>query len=175
VWRIDDPYEHPRRAAIAAYVLDNPGATFREVAGSQALAAGTCRHHLNILTRSKVLVERRHGAAVRFFENHGKYDQTWIQVVALREPGLDEVHAFIATHQRVSQKSILNHFEDLGRSRSTTQHRLARLERHGTLTSRFQGRWKFYSILETKAPDQTPAQAGLPEWATRKLCVKEMT
>lgn len=144
--------EHPRRKAIYEYVQLHPGANFREVARKTGIAAGTVRHHLTILERSGHLVEHAHNGTVRLFENHGKFDHNWSDLVLLREPSLAVVHDWLKVHPGSPQKDILEAMEQLGWSRSTTQHRLARLADGGLVTIRLQGRLKIYSLAQRPAP-----------------------
>jgi predicted transcriptional regulator len=148
-----DPLEHPRRARLLAYIKDHPGATFREVARSTGTATGTARHHLSMMKRHSLVVERPHGGTTRFFENHGKYDATWSRVVLLREEPLARLHGWLAGRPEASQKEILVAMErEAGWSRSTTQHRIARLQQGGLVAVRLQGRLKFYSVRSAVGP-----------------------
>lgn len=149
--------EHPRRKAIYEYVAQYPGANFREVARGTGIATGTVRHHLTILERSGHLVERAHNGTVRLFENHGKFDHNWSDLVLLREPPLQAVHDWLKAHPQSPQKDILEALEQVGWSRSTTQHRLVRLVEGGLVSIRLQGRLKIYSVVERIAPKPTLA------------------
>ena len=151
--------EHPRRKLIFEYVQQHPGANFREVARKTNIAAGTVRHHLTILERSGHLVERPHLGTVRLFENHGKFDHNWSDVVLLREPTLAVIHDWLRDHPQSPQKAILEAMEHIGWSRSTTQHRLARLVDGGLATIRLQGRLKIYTAAQSPPPK---AVVGLP-------------
>src|SRR5258708_7956319 len=119
-----DPLVHPRRRLIHAYVVQNPGPSFREVVRACGIPSGTARHHLSVLKRHRLLVERRHGCTTRFFENHGRFDKTWGDVVLLREASLAELQGWLEIHGESNQSAIL---AAMPWSRSTTQHRLARL------------------------------------------------
>jgi predicted transcriptional regulator len=141
----DEALEHPRRKQIFEYVQRNPGTNFREISRMTGIAAGTVRHHLNVLERSELLVEHQHGSTIRLFENHGKFDRNWSDVVLLREASLGALHAWLVEHPGSSQKAVLAGMEALGWSRSTTQHRLARLVEGGLASIRLQGRLKIYS------------------------------
>lgn len=154
--------EHPKRQSIFAYVQEHPGANFREVARSTGIAAGTVRHHLTVLERAGHLVERQHLGTVRLFENHGKFDHNWADVVFLREPPLAQVHDWLKEHVGSPQKSVLEAFEKQGWSRSTTQHRLARLVEGGLVSIRLQGRLKIYSVVERVAFKATLASPAMP-------------
>lgn len=148
---------HPRRQAIYEYVQRNPGASFREVARNTGLASGTVRHHLTVLERAGGLVEHPHQGTVRLFENHGKFDDNWADVVLLREPALAQLHAWMQANPHCPQKDALEAMERLGWSRSTTQHRLVRLAEGGLITIRLQGRLKIYSTTRPAPP--TPSNA----------------
>lgn len=144
--------EHPRRRAIFEHIQRNPGTSFRETARIVGMAAGTVRHHLNVLQRSGMVVERPHGATVRFFENHGKHDADWVEVVMLREPALKLLFDWLKQSPQSPQTAILEAMEVHGWSRSTTQHRLSRLVDAGLVTIRLQGRYKMYSIADRPPP-----------------------
>jgi predicted transcriptional regulator len=151
--------EHPRRKQIFDYIRDHPGANFREVARNTGIAAGTVRHHLNVLERSGQVVEHNHGSTVRLFENHGKFDQNWSDLVLLREPALGTLHDWLKGHPNSPQKAVLEAMEANGWSRSTTQHRLSRLVDGGVASIRLQGRLKLYTVVDKAVVPKPP---GLP-------------
>ncbi len=156
----DEALEHPRRRALKDYIDAHPGATFRELIRATGIPAGTCRHHLSVLQRCQLIVEHRHRQTVRFFENHGKFDQTWEQVVMLREPELARLHALIEQHPKMMQKDILDTaVREWGWSRSTTQHRLERLARNDVVLVEQFGRRKLYSAAK---PETRRGAYGLP-------------
>lgn len=156
--------EFTRRKRILDYVLQNPGANVREVARNTGTATGTVRHHLSILQRHGHLVARAHGATLRLFENHGKYDATWTEVVLLREAALCELHAWLQDHPASSQKAVVAGMQDRGWLRSTTQHRLKRLVHGGLVIVRLQGRLKIYTATNgvTAAPIESSEVALFP-------------
>jgi predicted transcriptional regulator len=153
----DQALEHPRRKQIFDYVQKNPGTNFREISRKTGIAAGTVRHHLNVLERSDLLVERQHGSTIRLFENHGKYDRNWADMVLLREAVLATLYGWLKEHPNSPQKAVLEGMEAHGWSRSTTQHRLARLVDGGLVSIRLQGRLKIYS-----PSDSSPIVAARP-------------
>lgn len=137
--------EHPRRQIIYEYIAENPGTTFREMVRNTGIPAGTTRHHLNIMRRCDLVVEKPHRSTLRFFENHGKFDGSWDTVVMLREPALKELHGWLRRHPESPQKVIVAAMAERGHSRGTTQHRLCRLEDACLVSSRHQGRLKLYT------------------------------
>lgn len=144
--------EHPKRQKIYQYIQEHPGANFREVARNTSIAAGTVRHHLTVLERAGHVVEHPHQGTVRLFENHGKFDHNWSDLVLLREPPLAKLHEWLKQHPGSPQKAALEAMEKEGWSRSTTQHRLSRLVEGGVATIRLQGRLKIYSVVDRQAP-----------------------
>jgi predicted transcriptional regulator len=163
-----DPLEHPRRKAIHDYVVAHPGATFREVAREVRLPAGTARHHLSSLKRAGLLVEHPFHASVRFFENHGKYAKTWRETTVRRDPALAQLEAWLQAHPGAAQKDILDAMEQgPGWSRSTTQHRLARLVAEGLVHATASGRRLHYQVGRGPEPVATGRQPvrSAPAWA----------
>lgn len=133
------------RKQIYECIQADPGINFREVARRTGIATGTVRHHLNVLMRGKVIMEKSHGATIRFFENHGLHDASWSRTVVLREEGMKDLFDWVTENPDAPQKDILNAMElHHGWSRSTAQHRLQRLVHAGVLSIRLQGRLKIY-------------------------------
>jgi predicted transcriptional regulator len=149
--------EHPRRRRIFEYIQENPGANFREVARRTGIAAGTVRHHLNVLARSDIIVEHQHGSTVRLFENLSKFQSNWADHVLLREPSLGELYDWLKANPGAPQKAVLEGMEPQGWSRSTTQHRLSRLVDGGLATIRLQGRLKIYTALDRSSNPPAPS------------------
>lgn len=142
----EEALEHPKRQVIYDYVLKAPGATFREVVRETGYATGTTRHHLTILKRSKAIMEQKYAQTLRYYENHGKYDDSWDTVALLREPELAELHEWLMANPGMNQKSIIAAFDW---SRSTVQHRLNRLVDGGLAVIRPMGRQNLYEALKS--------------------------
>lgn len=164
--------ENDNRKQLYDTILQNPGINFRELSRQSGIASGTARYHLTILARAKLIVEKPHHNLLRFFENHGKYEANWNQVGLLRDPGLKDLHQWLSSQGQVPQKDILNAMERRHSwSRSTTQHRLARLVSDGLVSVRSQGRLRMYAIAGTPAvADRPPGlrgfQPGVPIQST---------
>ncbi len=158
---------HPNRKLLYDAVLSSPGINFRELSRQTGVAAGTARYHLTVLTRSGLVVEKPHHNVLRFFENHGRFEATWNRVGVLRDPALRELHEWALAHGACAQKDILDAMEsEHGWSRSTTQHRLARLVADGLLCIRLRGRFKVYEAGTVEAPRPPgillPPATGIP-------------
>lgn len=157
----EEALEHPRREILYEYIVEHPGTTFREVVRKTGIPTGTTRHHLNVLRRCDLVVEKPHKATLRFFENHGKFDASWDTVVMLREEPLREVHDWLSEHPESPQKVIVAAMMERGHSRGTTQHRLKRLQDAYLVTYRQQGRLKLYTA---HAEPQHPKPARMDAW-----------
>ncbi len=141
----------PRRRQLMSYIELHPGATFRELVRGTEIPAGTARHHIVVLKQANLIMEKPHNQTLRYFENHGKFEDSWNSVVLLREPELNSLHKWLLRHDGSTQKDILAWAESEGWSRSTAQHRLKRLEAEGLVSMRPMGRWKTYTARE-RAP-----------------------
>lgn len=141
---MEEALEHPKRQHVFGYIVDHPGATFREVVRETGFATGTTRHHLTILKRSSAIMEQKHAQTLRYFENHGRYEQSWDTITLLREAPLAQLHGWLTKNPLCNQKAILAAMMEEGWSRSTTQHRLSRLVDGGLVSMRPQGRMNLY-------------------------------
>jgi predicted transcriptional regulator len=141
---IEDALEHPKRQKVYGYILVHPGATFREVVRETGYATGTTRHHLTILKRSNAIMEQKYLQTLRYFENHGRYTETWDTIALLREEPLALLHQWVMGNPMNNQKAILAAMAEVGWSRSTAQHRLSRLVDGGLVSMRPQGRMNMY-------------------------------
>jgi predicted transcriptional regulator len=145
---VKGPLNHPRRAKLHEVVVANPGATFRTVAAKAGLAPGVARHHLTVLARAGLVVARPHKSTVRYFENHGKYDAGWRDLVVLREPEMRALHDWLDRNPGAPQGAIAAEMQARhGWSRSTTQNRLAKLVEAKLATARREGRTVHYASL----------------------------
>ncbi len=146
------PLAHPNRRKLHDYILSNPGGTFREVVRGTGIPTGTARHHLAVLNQANLIQEHGHKSTLRYFENHGRFDESWNTVVMLREPELKRLHTWLLENPGSMQREVLDHADaSWGWSRSTTQHRLKRLADEGLIAVKLQGRLKLYTANE-RAP-----------------------
>lgn len=141
---MDGALEHPNRRALFDYVDENPGTTFRELIGATGMAAGTARHHIAVLTRCDVLIERPFGQTLRYFHCDQEQVGDWDAVVVLRQPDMDRMYRWLLDNPGVMQREILDQAEAWGWRRSTAQHRLKRLVDNRLALVRDLGRSKSY-------------------------------
>ncbi len=142
-----DPLRHPKRASVAEYIREHPGATFRELLRGTGIASGTVRHHVAVLRQHGVIEEYRHLETLRYFERGSSESARWKDIVHLREPELARLHEWLTGVGPSFQKDILAASAAWGWSRSTTQHRLKRLVAGGLISVTDQGRLRRYTVL----------------------------
>lgn len=129
--------DHPRRRALYGYVAAHPGGAIREATRATGIPNGTAIHHLGRLLRDRILVCRRHGHSHRLFPASQATAEDQLMTIVLREPQVSAVYEWVKAHPQTSQKTILDAMAALhAMPRSTTQHRLARLLRHGLVAAR---------------------------------------
>jgi DNA-binding transcriptional ArsR family regulator len=139
------PLDNPRRKAIHDAVLAHPGISFRGLVRLTGQAIGTTQHHLAVLGRSGLIAKRRHGFTLRFFENHGRHDNVWRELATLQDPHLGALHEWLCLQPELPQQIILDAMQRRHHwPRSTTQHRLSRLEQGGLVQLRVAGRRRYY-------------------------------
>ncbi len=146
-----DPLGHPNRRLLHEYILAHPGATFRELIRGTQIPAGTARHHLAVLRQEDQIQEHAHKATLRYFENHGRFNDSWNTVVLLREPDLKRLHTWLLKHPDCMQGVVVDAGQSWGWTRSTTQHRLGRMVAEGLIKVTVHGRRKHYTALQ-RAP-----------------------
>lgn len=146
---VSDPLHNARRALLYRVVVANPGATFRQVAAKAGLAPGVARHHLSVLERNGLIVQRQHNSTLRFFENHGKYDADWQTHAVFSDPDLRTLHGWLKPRQAATQGEIVGEMKDRhGWSRSATQRLLAKLVEAKLAVAERRGRTLLYSATQ---------------------------
>lgn len=162
-FRESDVLLSPRRKAIYEAVLASPGIGFRELSRATGVLPTAVRHHLGVLIRHKKIVERSHGYSLRYFENHGKFDKNWRLTAVLRDDNLAVLYEWVASRGPINQKAVLDEWETRGWSRSSTQHRLGRLEANGMIGARRHGRLKVYEAFAS----EIKRMGGVPQSVAR--------
>jgi hypothetical protein len=134
------PAEHPRRDELQRLVVAEPGLSFRQLQRRLGWANGVTRHHLDHLVRAGRLAQRRHGQTVRYFENHGRYDGNWQEVVAWRDPDTRWLAQWLAARPGAHQSRVVQAAAaERGWSRGATQRRLRSLVQAGLVRTAAQG------------------------------------
>src|SRR5688572_20993993 len=113
-----DALESSRRRQLLAFVTDNPGIHFRELSRRADFGAGAVRHHLNVLRRTGLVIERAHGATTRFFHVDASHNEDWREVVLRRNVDLATLHDWLKLNPQTSQSEVLETMSALGWARS---------------------------------------------------------
>ncbi len=151
------PGQNENRQQIYDFISNNPGTAFRELVRDTGIPAGTARHHLSVLARCGLIREERHRNTLRFFRSDSRFATDWAAYAVLRAPQLRRLHAWLLANPWTIQRDVLDAAADAwGWSRSTTQHRLARLVDEGLATAHPRGRCKVYTARE-------PGHQALPD------------
>lgn len=66
-WLVAVPAEHPTRRRILDYLRAIPGDHFRSIARNLGLSVGEARHHLHMLIREELVIERKEGGRARYY------------------------------------------------------------------------------------------------------------
>lgn len=64
---------HPRREALYALILQEPGISLQALGDATGLSRTAVIHHLRLLERQHLIVSRRVGRSRHYFENGGRY------------------------------------------------------------------------------------------------------
>ncbi len=141
----EEALENPRRRSLISRIRRHPGATFRELLRRTEIPSGAARHHLEILKRCSLIDEKRFHQTSRFYLPGSASDQHWRAIAVLREEPLAELHELVDAEPGLRQVDIIDRArDDLGWSRSSTQHRLQRMEDEGLVRSVRMGRIRRY-------------------------------
>jgi hypothetical protein len=160
------PKDHPRRQALQQIVAREPGLTFRQLQRRAGWGNGVTRHHLDHLVQASRIVARPYRNTVRYFENHGRYDAGWQQVVQWRDEEQRWLRDWLAQRPGgVGQAEVVRVASAArGWSRSATQRRLKALVDAGLVRAETRGRAQVYVAqalpMGLAVPDGSTGRAG---------------
>lgn len=152
---------HPRREAICTVVGSRPGECFRSLARLTGMPPGTLAHHLRVLKREGLVQEMPLGARRIFFAAGGPLPDEGAATL-MREAPLAALHGWLVREGPASQRKALDEMGRRGWPRSTTQHRLERLQALGLVSIRRSGRYVFYHPTDGQRAAPLPIGARLP-------------
>lgn len=155
------PLANERRRRLYEYVVKHPGIHFREALRGAGVPSGSGRHHITKLVQAGLLIERRHRNSVCLFENSERFNRSWHDFAALRDPDQRLLHDWLQSNPGTPQKAVVLAFAELhGWARSATQARLERLVSDGLASSRFQGQFRLFTAVKPGFPGE--GLAGAP-------------
>lgn len=133
---------HPKREALYAEIMSNPGVTLQDLCGETGLSRTAVSHHLRLLEQQHLIVSKRVGRSRHFFENGGRYGRDQKDAYAvLHNDRSKDVHDFISDHPGAIQKDLC---EALGIQASVAHWHVKRLQEASLIESVRQGRTVSY-------------------------------
>jgi DNA-binding transcriptional ArsR family regulator len=144
--------QNPSRKRLYDVIRSNPGFSATELGRELAWSDGRLYFHLRRLKEAGLIVSKEDRNMVRFFENHGKYDDSWRHLAPLREDDSRRLHDWILKTPGLDQTRIAQATSAWGWTRARTLRRLARLEESGLVSATRDGRRLVYTAL--------PAEVG---------------
>lgn len=119
--------DHPKSKAAYELIRADPGLSFQNLRAKLGWANGTTHYHLKRLLKAGLIVSYPYRNTVRFYENHGRHKQDWMEHAVLQQPELRELHEWIREHPHSIQAQVAAATAKWGWTRSTTRNRLAEL------------------------------------------------
>ncbi|MEA3204308.1 MAG: hypothetical protein QOI63_1988 [Thermoplasmata archaeon] len=149
------PLQHPRRRALFELVQQEPGLSFRALQRRLGWPTGPLQAHVARLLAARLVVAQPYRNTVRYFENHGRYRDTWQGVAVLRDPEAERLHAWLLAHPAAGQGAVVAEAAAWGWKRSRALRRLKGLEEAGLVERRRDGRTVRYVLRGPQAPAQS--------------------
>ncbi|MCA1810545.1 MAG: helix-turn-helix domain-containing protein [Halobacteriales archaeon] len=138
---------HPKRRRIYEAVQAHPGVGPKALVHLTGLPRGTIRNHLKTLERVGLVVINRHARQTHYFENHGRYSNSWRSMAAARDGELRRLLDWLRNHPDSAQGDVVQQAHGWGLSRSAVQRRLDRLVAWNLLAVQRQGQVRRYRVI----------------------------
>jgi len=133
---------HPRREALYALILQEPGISLQALGDATGLSRTAVIHHLRLIEQQHLIVSRRVGRSRHYFENGGRYGHDQKEAYAILQNGRSKAVAeFIKGHPGAMQKALC---EALGIQPSIAHWHVRRLEEAKIVETIRQGRTVAY-------------------------------
>jgi predicted transcriptional regulator len=117
---------HPRREALYALVIQQPGVSLQALGEATGLSRTAVLHHLRLLELQHLVVSKRMGRSRHYYENGGRYGRDAKEAYAiLQNSRSKQVAEFIRTHPGAMQKQLC---ESLGIQPSIAHWHVRRLQ-----------------------------------------------
>jgi DNA-binding transcriptional ArsR family regulator len=133
---------HPRREALYALILQQPGISLQSLGESSGLSRTAVIHHLRLLEQQHLVVSKRVGRSRHYFENGGRYGHDQKDAYAILQNGRSKAVAeFVRHHPGAMQKALC---EALGIQPSIAHWHVRRLAEAGIVEAVRRGRTVAY-------------------------------
>lgn len=102
---------HPKREAIYALVMQNPGVTLQDLCRQMNLSRTAVGHHLRLMEQQHLILSKRMGRTRHYYENGGRYGRDQKEALAiLQNERSRRIADFIDAHPGAIQKRICEEF-----------------------------------------------------------------
>jgi len=136
--------DHPERAAVYAWIVEQPGIDISAIASALGMHRETLRYHLGMLESAMKIIVLRDRGIVRYYENHGRYTLLERKVLRhLRNPTGKAMLFVIAARPGITQSGIAEHF---GITAPTVRWYIHRFRADGIVTEQREGKYTRYSL-----------------------------
>jgi DNA-binding transcriptional ArsR family regulator len=159
---------HPKREALYALILQDPGVSLQSLCDSTGLSRTAVTHHLRLLEMQHLIVSKRMGRSRHYYENGGRFGRDQKDAYAvLHNARSKDVARFVRDHPGAIQKALC---EALGIQPSIAHWHLRRLQeaqlveaiRHGRTVSYFPGPG-LKTLDKPVVPETAPEAPAVPQ------------
>lgn len=139
--------EDPKTREVHDAIVARPGLSFNALLRVTRSGSGNLQRHLKRLVSDGAVVARRYRNTVRFYENHGRYDEGWQRHAVLHDDTNRRLHDWIAARPGSTQAQVLAAARSWGVARSTAQNGLKELGEAGLVETQRDGRFVHYRCI----------------------------
>jgi DNA-binding transcriptional ArsR family regulator len=152
--------DHPGRRALYEAIVASPGCTIQSAARASGLSRGTAVHHLRILARHRLVLQRPGTKEVHLFPNTPGFEGALAQHLSLlARPRTREIAALVAAEPGLTRTEVA---QRVGITPSTLDWHLGQLLQSGLVAERLEGRRRALMPGDALAPALARGQAPLP-------------
>jgi predicted ArsR family transcriptional regulator len=158
---------HPKREALYALILQDPGVSLQSLCDSTGLSRTAVTHHLRLMELQHLIVSKRMGRSRHYYENGGRFGRDQKDAYAVLQNDRSKAVAdFVKQNPGAIQKAVC---ASLGIQASVAHWHLKRLQeaqlveavRHGRTVSYFAGTGLKGLPAAPMAPQPEPAPVTL--------------
>lgn len=156
----DTVLDHPKRSEIYSLVAERPGIHLQSLCDETGLSRTAVTHHLRLLEKQHMIVSKKQGRSIHFYQNGGRYGSEMKQAYAvLQNERSNAIAQFIQEHPGAIQKNLCG---ALGIDASVAHWHVKRLREANLVDSVRQGRTVAYfpSAALQDAVAQSPQLAA---------------
>lgn len=150
--------DRPRVREVYDLIAARPGLMFTEIKRVLSRGDGSLARQLRMLLDDGEIVARRYRDTLRYYENHGRYDQVWMQHAALADDDLRRVYEWLVARPGKTQIQVLQGLPEW--PRRTLAYKLRSLRNAGLVREVWQERRVHYFALPVPQPGSDAGDAS---------------